>query len=297
MNEKMRNELRSNVFFIVVGLIAVVYMSRSFVTVVETGKSVWEILADGALGAAFGFLISKLLSLQGLEKGEKQESVQSTVRLHQQAVEAVVPVIDRLDRWCEMKNEENLKVGKSRILARQGIRYEEYCRGIFTIVVDGNLVQTTVKGLPWRKKQAVRKADRLRLTPLTAGALTADGSKPNDVYDFGPDKHAYERRRDLGQILSKVGCGLLFGYFGVRMLNEFSWENLIWTALQTAALLAMGATAYLRAYFFVVDYDRHRIIRKIDNLQKFKIWSETYEKESSQMDEVVPRENGERMDG
>ena len=40
MNEKMRNELRSNVFFIVVGLIALVYMSRSFVTVVETGKSV-----------------------------------------------------------------------------------------------------------------------------------------------------------------------------------------------------------------------------------------------------------------
>jgi hypothetical protein len=137
----------------------------------------------------------------------------------------------------------------------------------------------------------VRRCDRLRLTPLTAGALTADTTKPLDPYDFGMDKHAYERRRDLSQLLSKIGCGLLFGYFGVRLLSDFSWDSLIWTALQVAAFLAMGAVAYMRAYFFVVDYDRHRIIRKIDNLQKFKLWSEQHEKEPSQLDEMVSQQD------
>ena len=289
MNEKMRRELRSNVFFIVVALISLVYMARSFVTVVETGKSVLEIVADGALGAVFGFLISKLLSLQGLAKGEVQEQVVATNRLHAEVVESIVPVIDRLDAWCEMKNAENVRVCKSRVLATEGLTYEEYLADAYTIVEEGRPRQVSKSGLTPAKRRAVQRADRLRLTPLTAGALTADGAKALDPYDFGMDKEAYERRRDMRQIVSKVGCGLLFGYFGVRLLTDFSLDSLIWTALQLAALLAMGAVAYLRAYFFVVDYDRHRIIRKIDNLQKFKIWSESNEKESSQLDEMVSR--------
>jgi len=289
MNEKMRNELRTNVFFAVVAVISIVYLARSFVTVVETGKSVAAILADGALGAVFGFLISKLLSLQGLAKGEVQEQVVATNRAHQQALEDVLGALDRLDAWCEMKNQENVEVSKRRILAAQGVRYEEYLKGLYTLLVDGEERQVSAKELPRAKKRAVRKADRLRLTPLTAGALTAECNKSADTYDFGMDKHAYERRRDIGQILSKVGCGLLFGYFGVRLMSEFSIESLIWTALQLAALLAMGAVAYMRAYFFVVDYDRHRIKRKIDNLQKFKIWSEHNETQSDRMDKVVPQ--------
>ena len=289
MSEKSRNDLRTNFFFGVVGVISLVYLARSFVTVVETGKSIATIVADGTLGAVFGFLISKLLSLQGLAKGEVQEQVMATNRLHQQAVEDVVSVIDRLDQWCEMKNMENIEMCKRRILAAQGIKYEEYLVGLYTLTVDGVSKQVVLRELPPAKRWAVHKANRLRLTPLTAGALTAECHKNDDQYDFGMDKHAYERRRDLGQILSKVGCGLLFGYFGVRLITEFSWEGLIWTALQLAALLAMGAVAYMRAYFFVVDYDRHRIIRKIDNLQKFKIWSEHNEAKSNRVDQVVPQ--------
>ena len=284
MNENVRQELRTNVFFGVVALISLVYLARGFVTVVETGKSVAEILADGALGAVFGFLISKLLSLQGLAKGEVQKDVVATNRLHQAAVEDVVPVLDKLDEWCEIKNEENIRVCKRRILASQGVRYEDYLTGAYTLVEGGEEKKVPLEDLPRAKRRAVHRADRLRLTPLTAGALTTECHKSRYQYDFGMDKHAYERRRDLSQILSKVGCGLLFGYFGVRLLAEFSWESLIWTALQVAALLAMGAVSYMRAYFFVVDYDRHRVIRKIDNLQKFKIWSEQNEKKPSGVD-------------
>ncbi len=287
MNEKFRKELRSNVFFALVAVVCLVYMARSFVTVVETGKTVAEILADGALGAAFGFLISKLLSLQGLAKGEAQSQVVATNKLHGEVVESIVPVIDRLDAWCEMKNEENLRLTKSRILARQGLQYADYLEGVYTVMIDGKLCRLTAKQLPSARRKAVRRADRLRLTPLTAGALTSDAVKPNDPYDFGMDKHAYQRRRDLGQIFSKIACGMLFGYFGVRLIADFSWEGLIWTALQVSSLLAMGAVAYMRAYFFVVDYDRHRVIRKIDNLQKFKVWSEQNETKSSEMDTMV----------
>ena len=292
MNEKLRNELRTNVFFAVVGIICLVYLVRGFVTVVEKGKTVWEILADGALSAGVGFLVSKLLSLQGLAKGACHPQVVATTRLHADTVESVADRIDRLDRWCELKNEENLRVGRSKVLATAGLSYEEYLVDCYTLYHAGEAVTVGYEGLPPAKRRAVRRARRLRLTPLTAGALTSDCVHTADPYDFGPDKRRYERRRDLAQVASKVACGLLFGYFGVQLLTDFGWEGLIWTAIQVAAFVAMGCVSYLRAYYFVVDYDRHRVIRKIDNLQKFKVWSEQHEKERNELEEMVSGQSG-----
>lgn len=296
MDERVRKQLNNNIFFVLVAVISAVYMARGFVTIFETGKTIWEILADGAIGALFGFLVSKLLSLQGIAKGEINEQVQATTRLHADVVESVVPVIDKLDAWCESKNEEAVKMARSRILAAQGLQYSDYLMDMYTIVEEGKTRAVAYRNLPRAKRRAVRRARRLRLTPLTAGALTSDCNRPFDPYDFGMDKHVYQRRRDLSQVVSKVCCGLLFGYFGVRLITDFSWEGLIWMALQVTAFLAMGAVSYLRAYFFVVDYDRHRIIRKIDNLQKFKVWSEQHEKESSDMDKVVSCQHGAAME-
>ena len=274
--EKAKNYIRVNFFFIVVAFAAAVYLIRGFVTVVETGKSVAAVLADGALGAIFAFLISKLMSLQGLIKGENNEQVLATARLHAETVNAIAPYIDRLDEWCDLKNTEAMRSQRIKLLAQGGVTWAEYTQGLYAVVVDGTKCQVGYKDLPRVKKRAVRRAQKLHLTPLTAGALTSDGGKSNDPYDFGLDKAGYQRRRDLRQVCSKVVCGLLFGYYGVQLITDFSWSQLIWTALQVAAFLSMGVIAYLQAYFFVVDSDRHRVIRKIDNLQKFKVWSEQH---------------------
>ena len=272
--EKAKNYIRVNFFFLVVALAAIVYLIRGFVTVVQTGKSVVEVLADGALGAIFAFLIGKLMSLQGLIKGENNQQVLATARLHADTVNEVAGYIDRLDEWCDLKNQEAMRMQRTKLLAQGGVGWDEYCSGLYVVTTDGIKRTVGYKQLPSVKKRAVRRAQRLHLTPLSAGALTSDGGKNNDPYDFGIDKSQYQRRRDMRQIVGKVVCGLLFGYYGVQLITDFSWSQLIWTALQVAAFLSMGVIAYMQAYFFVVDYDRHRVIRKIDNLQKFKVWSE-----------------------
>lgn len=278
---KVKDYLRLNVFWLVVVLVCGVYMARGLVNVVETGKTVGEILADGALSALFGFLVSKLLSLQGLAKGEVNEQVSATQALHAKTVESVSHYIHDLDKWCDIQNREAVENARRKILAVAGLSYEDYVCGRYPLSVDGKLVMVEERGLPRNKKKAVRKARRLRLTPLTGGALTTDGVRIKDPYDFGDDKAHYERKRDLKQVLSKVACGLLFGYFGVQLIANWSVSNLIWTALQVVVFLIMGVIAYLQAYFFVVDVDRHRVIRKIDHLQKFRAWREQAETEGA----------------
>ena len=50
---------------------------------------------------------------------------------------------------------------------------------------------------------------------------------------------------------------------------DVDYARLIWTTLQVALFLAMGVITMFKAYNFVVDEFRGRIVKKIDNLQKF----------------------------
>ena len=62
---------------------------------------------------------------------------------------------------------------------------------------------------------------------------------------------------------------LLFGYYGVELLENFSWGALIFKLFQVALFLLIGVTRMLRTYFFMTDEYRARIVKKIDLLQMF----------------------------
>lgn len=291
--EKTKDFLRLNLFFFVVALACVVYIVRGFVEIVETGKTVWEIIADGFVSALFGFLISKLLSLQGLEKGSKAEEVMDTNLLHSKTVLKITPKIYLLDEWCEMKNKEALRIEQSKILATSGISYEDFKKGLYrTITLEGEKYLPE-QALDKVRRKTIKKARKIRLTPLTASSLTADGEKANDPYNFGLNKKEFALRRDGRQIISKIMCGVLFGFYGVRLITEFNVANLIWTAIQVVLFLVMGVISFLQAYSFVTDEYRARIIRKIDNLIKFDnevtgLMLENFKGEKNEkLDEVV----------
>lgn len=287
--EKTKDFLRLNLFFIVVALACVIYIVRGFVEIVETGKTIWEIVADGFVSALFGFLISKLLSLQGLEKGSSAREVADTNLLHSKTVLKITPKIYLLDEWCEKKNKEALKIEQSKVLAGCGISYEDFTNGLYrTITLEGEKYLPE-EALDKVHKRTIRKARRIRLTPLTASSLTADGEKSHDPYNFGINKKEFALRRDGRQIISKIMCGVLFGFYGVRLITDFNVANLIWTAIQVVLFLVMGVISFLQAYSFVTDEYRARIIRKIDNLMKFdnEIHVERLENKKGESDEKL----------
>ncbi|MBQ7653395.1 MAG: hypothetical protein IJS93_03390 [Clostridia bacterium] len=269
--EKARDFIRLNLFFIVIFAACAVYVARGLVDIVETGKTIPSIIADGAVAAAFGFFISKLMSLQGLAKGENNEFYLQTVKLHAEAVDKITDRLYLLDAWCDEKNRENLASEQRKILFLGGVSYEDFIKGEYTILTPEGEKKVLEQDLPKEKKKAVKKARKLRLTPITASSLTSDGGKPEDKYYLGKDKRAFERLRDGKQITSKLACGVLFGYYGVNLITDFDVADLIWTGVQVAIFLIMGLISYLQGYFFIVDEYRHRIIKKIDNVQKFDV--------------------------
>ena len=111
---------------------------------------------------------------------------------------------------------------------------------------------------------------RLKLTPITASGLTSEGGKKQDPYFFGRTKSQYERQTVAKDIISKIAVACLFGYYGAELVQDFSWASLIWKLLQVGIFVVMGVIKMYQSYMFVIDEYRGRIVKKIDNLQKFE---------------------------
>lgn len=274
MNEKVRDFFRNNIGYFIVGFVVIVYILTAFITIGKTGKSISQIIADGAVVFFLGFTINRIFDLQGIMNGERDERVISTVKLHGEVVTRVAPYIDRLDKWCEIKNKEALQVQRTKILASEGMKYSDYFNedGV-AYLFEGNKDRSKDKFLrktETRRMNCYFKALKIKLTPLTAGTLTSEGGKHQDPYYLGRTKEQYEVKTSVGGILSKIATACLFGYYGVELVRDFNYASLIWTALQVGVFLIMGVIKMYQSYIFVTDEYRGRIIKKIDNLQKFE---------------------------
>lgn len=293
MNEKIKDFFQRSLGYFIVVLVAAAYICTAFIQIDETGKSVMRIVADGAIVFLLGFFINRSFDLQGIMDGEKNDRFQSSYTLHGETVVKISPHIDRLDEWCRIKNEENLKVQRTRILASEGLAYSNYFNddgSAKDITIDeSKLKNKYTKRIERRRIACFNKALHLKLTPLTAGELTSEGTKAQDPYNFGRTKQEYEKQRGIYDIISKVVIAVIFGYYGVSLIQDFSYATLIWHCLQVAIFVLVGSINMLNSYLFITGEYRGRIVKKISQLEMF----DNYVKNTTLEEVVAPSEEEE----
>lgn len=290
MGEKTKEFFRNNIGYMIVAVVAAIYIATSVITMGRTGKTIGEIISDGAIVLFLGVFINRIFDLQGMINGERQERVQNTVMLHGEIVTRTSPHIDKLDKWCEKQNDEALKVQRTRILAGEGMKYSDYFdeSGVAKnfIIDEAKLKNKLSRGDELRRIKCYRKALRLKLTPITAGSLTSEGGRKQDPFFFGRTKSQYERQVAVKDLISKIAVACLFGYYGAELVQDFSWASLVWKVLQVGIFLIMGVIKMYQSYMFVTDEYRGRIVKKIDNLQKFENYINALPKEEAKTMEV-----------
>lgn len=269
---KFKDFMRNNYlyFFVFVGCFA--YIISGLIKIQGTGKTVGEIFASGGLALFFGFFISQLLGMQGMIKGDMNAKVVETNSLHGRTVDEVVQHMDKLDAWCAVESTKAMQNIRRKILSRQGLKYSDYFDeedNAREVLFNLRIEDKTLRKREWDKYKVFHKAIRAKITPLTTSALTSGGEKTKDPFSLGKTKKDYSTGTASKNIVTKIMCAVLFGCYGVGMV-DFSPAILIWTVLQVAVFLIMGAMKFVNSYFFVVDDLRKRTIRQIDILQKFK---------------------------
>jgi hypothetical protein len=83
-------------------------------------------------------------------------------------------------------------------------------------------------------------------------------------------------------VWTKAILAFIFGYYGLTLLQNFSWAGLLWTVLQLAIFLLMGALKMEQSNIYVVDEYRSRITKKTSILKMFVASRKEYEDEQQQ---------------
>lgn len=250
-----------------VALISLVYVASGLVSISKTGKSLWEILATGTLSLIVGIMINGIFRSIGIRRGDEDERTQSTAALHSRAVDEITPYIDRLDSFCREENERALKDIRSRILAREGLKYTDFFDG------EGAILKDSSPPLEKQKRKVYYKALRVKIKPLSPSHLTTDGSRADNPFDFGKSKREYTSGKGAGDILIKLLMAVIFGYFGVTLTGYVDTATIIWNSLQIVLYITGGVIQMYSSYMWVLDDYRFGIIKKIDYLQKFKAYA------------------------
>lgn len=259
--------------YISVGMIAVAFVFVGLLTISKTGRTVNEIIIESALGFIVGMLIDSILGMQGINNGKRNDLYLSTKALHGETVESISPHIHQLDAWCRQKNADNLRRQRTKILMNEELSYEDYfdedgkAKG-YTPIYTGR--DRAERKRERARRRAYREALRLKLTPLSTAALTAEGANPDDPYNFGETEGEYERHTLIGDALKKAFTALIFGYYCVEQVLSFSYAALLWRVLQISIHLVSGVFKMLAAQSFIINGQRAQIIRKINHLSAFK---------------------------
>ncbi len=270
-----KNEIKRNSGYLAILFVSLAYVLTALITIEQTGKSVYQIIADGMLAFLFGFSIDKMFELQGMKDGENDLRVMRTMALHESVVLAIIPYLEYLDGWCDLRNAENYKLQRSKILSKGGIHYRDaFDEDGVALGIDVDPKRAKSKEQKRNDKiklKAYSKARDLKLAELTPTELTGNGrTRSEDIYDFGRTKIEYEKSVSRKQAISKIFTAVFFGYYGVTLIKNFSWEVLIWNILQVAIFLVMGVVKMYQAYNYITDEYRTATVKKIDLLQKYQ---------------------------
>lgn len=276
-----------NAGYLAVILISLIYIGGSFILISKTGKSVYEIVASGILSMITGLLINGIFRSLGIRQAEGDPRTVSTAKLYSDSVEAIVPYIDRLGEFCDNENRRALYSIRTKALARAGLKYNDFFdeNGVlyshdYELYSDEEILGATrsrarkMKCVNRKRRQSYNKAIKTKIKLLTPSTLTSEGAKENDPFDFGKSKKEYSAQRNLSDMISRILMAIIFGYFGVSFVSEVNPALLIWNTMQIIMYITSGVIQMYSSFAYIVDEHRQSVIKRIDYLQKFKIYAE-----------------------
>lgn len=300
MNEKTKEFLSSCFGYIIVGITCVLYILTTVFVLNPTDKSIGQIIGEGILAFCMGVSINHLLSVQGILNGMKAEDTTKTMKLYSTTVEKISNKINLLGEWCHNKNSITYKRQRTKILARAGLKYgdcfyEDGTAKFFVptynekpIIKDKEKLKNKntrksekirIKSLKRENKEAKKEykykrkcywqAVKLKLSELYPNDLTSEGGKKDDPNYLGETINSYLAINSIKDIVAKICLALVFGIYGIKLVESFSWINFIWTGFQICTFLCFGLLKMRTSYMFITNDYRGRIIKKIDNLEEF----------------------------
>ena len=249
--------LKRNVLnFLITGVVAI-FLTKDLVEIERSGKTIVEIIANSVVNLVVGQLIKNLFLQKGSNAGFSSRRYVNMMNTYSKEIEKTDVRINKLDDFCDYKNEQRIVKAQKQILRIARIKYDD-----FLTKEKKEMCKTK------QQEQAWEKAESVKIQLITPENLL---SETDTRYDGGKKDESLKAHR--AKVASKsfviaTGISVIFGYF-VPRLNNNMLAGLIWNLVQVAIWLAFGIIAYYQEYTFITNDYSQRTLRKIAYLVEF----------------------------
>lgn len=247
---------RRHVYNILLFVIAVAFLFKDIVELQQSGKTLPEIVASAFISFAIGTAFNIILGKKGIIAGKNTQIYIDAITRYSLEIGKTDEYIDKLDDFCERKNEQRVKMAQLKILRTERIKYDDFINKPMEEVCATK-----------QQRKCWRKALNVRIQHLTPDNLL---SETDGRYERGKKEltlNEYEKRQNAQDALVKIVFAFIFGYYGVAFVGNK--ENIIWGALQIGIWLLMAILKYIQNYSYVTDVYKAKLHRKINYLIEF----------------------------
>lgn len=257
---KVQQWLKENISIIAIVVISLVYVLYGLITIEESGKSIGQIIADGAISFMMGFLIKSLLNSQGLTNGEKSEIFIETRKQYTTLIDDISDIQHYLGNFCDYQNEETLRKAQTSILRSELLKYDDFINN-----------KIEYEKLNKHQKKAFDKARKIKINNISESILLSDCRNFIETgKDININKQSYLKKSNSATLIVMLATAVIFGYFSVDRNEGFNVAGAIWSLIQVAYYLGIGAFQYFQGYTFMTDTYKTALLRKKSYIEKFK---------------------------
>lgn len=254
--------LRKNALLLGAIGVCLFYVATSLIQIVNTNKTVFEIIRDSLIAFIMGFLLTTLMANYGIARGKDSVIFLNSKKQYSDSIERVDEFIQYLDDYCEEKNVQRLKKEKIKYLRKYAIRYVDYENG----TIDYNKLNE-------EQKEALKNVDKIKILQLDmeyllsdCDSITLNQEKKAKKYDI----HHFTRKMYTQNIVLKIVFALLTGMCAVQLLKDATVANFIWSLFNAMMWFAFSILSFRTSYSYIVDdYRQNVIILKINYLHEF----------------------------
>lgn len=247
--------IKNYIIDVFVVLLVAIYILKNVATVGIAEKDILTLFADCAVTLFFAQVIKELMSRRGIMIGQSSAEFKKVYADYDNVLHSCKGFIGNLDAFCEELNKSRLKAAQEEILLAHGVTYEQF-RGGVEVKTD-------------YQKKGIEKALKVKVAYLKSKDLTAETVGGRKSYDLGRPIDKYLKNKSVTGVLLTVCATVLFAYFELKPIEEFSWSALIWSAVQVVYFSAKGVFSLISSLMFVQGEYTNRIIRKTTYLQQF----------------------------
>lgn len=257
-SEKIANWIKNNAYNFVIVITCVAFLFKDFAEISKTNKEWYEILADSFLYLVMGVTLTTLMGKKGIMAGMEDSLYLATKKSYGEEIEEITPYLDRIDSFCDRKNELELIRRQTRMLRRIRVKYEDFISPNFDITIYSN-----------KDRKYIDKVQNVSIRYLTYDNLLSEDTDKIERGKKDISVSTFEKVEISKNMSTKVICALVFGLFTLTMKEDFSYASLIWSGIQVSMWLCMATLQYFTNYNWVKNNHRQAIIRKINYLDEF----------------------------